>query len=46
MFSRWFSTRVISANMVRIHDARGGGAMPSSFSCASTQVCSMHIGLT
>ena len=37
---------MISANIVRIHFARGGGSIPSSFSCASTQVCSMHIGLT
>ena len=38
--------RVISLNSVRIHFARSGTSMPSSFSVASAKGCSMHIGLT
>ncbi len=43
--SRWFSTRVISENSVRIHLARSGASMPSNFSVASTKACSSDIGL-
>ena len=43
---RWFRMRVISSNIVRIHSARSGACMDSSFSVASTKACSMHIGET
>ena len=32
--SRWFSSRVISANMTRMYCARSGTSMPISFSIA------------
>ncbi len=38
--------RVISANIVRIHCARSGAVMPSSFSVPSAKACSMHMGET
>jgi hypothetical protein len=38
--------RVISAYITRMYCARGGGVMPISFSTASANACSWHIGDT
>jgi len=43
---RWFKTRVISPNKVRIHFARSGTSMFNSFSTANEKHCSFVIMLT
>ena len=40
----WFLMRVSSAIITRMYWARIGISRPSSFSIASTKLCSMHIG--